>query len=454
MFVNGHRWLEEQLDEVPGRSGTDTVLERCFAFFDGLLDVAAGGSPGTELRASQVRELNEVLVRALREADRPAPVVLALLRAIDSRYGERLRDEFYRSNGGGSAVALGSGVVPKPRAAFGADLVPVERFVTGRSQDRRLQAMAAEFGRIAVPPTRPIGDPPPALHLFGNIPPAFHTGPWTVATVDLVANSDELAMERDDLDRFWISAYRSAEVAGQIEARLAWALERCREAPADLVVIPELALDKSMLGRLATELSEWRNADATGLLPMLIVGQLHEPDPKRPGRYRNRPAVITPDGLLDWPYWKKRAFEWDGLREALGEPPPYLVAIDSPLGRVVVTICLDFLDAAVHASILRLQPSVVVIPAMTRSGTVEDFMRKSEELPDACRAVTVFCNASMSDRECVLGFARTNTKASPSYRVHSYRLPEAAGDATVGMFHLEPTTDGLRIRLSPPFVRD
>jgi predicted amidohydrolase len=419
-----------------------------------------------------------LLGQMLSEADsdqEAALAVLALLVAIDERMGHYIRKDYYtRPEGTAVSVAVGRDrAMPKPWPAFGTASTPFHELAPGTGVDARRLFLEHQFGRVLAPLSLagPEG-PRPALHRLGepsSLEGALAT--WSVAAVDVLSTFDELQLG-EDADHFWLSAYSADEVQERVWERLDWVLEVCREAGTQLIVVPELTLSRKLVARTAARLGEWAPSASTGLLPMVIAGRLHEPLTGQEGRFRNRPAVITPDGELLWDYWKMRPFQAAGLRglwEACGPAPEYVLAIDTPLGRVAVTICLDFPDFHIQAVLRELRANVVVVPAMTPGRTVQEvFYDRAVALTTDSRAATVFANSSLHiraemqqdeagngdgalPRPRTLSFVRGSTSVSAGTPMASHDFVLADNSATVSIYHLHAVPGGrLSVTPDPP----
>ncbi|HYR09058.1 MAG TPA: hypothetical protein VEQ60_14850 [Longimicrobium sp.] len=419
IFFAGFRWLQEQKSTVLDgwirleRKAPVRHSDRFLAIsphFERLIEgAAASAGPGSAgLNETAFVRLRKLLTQLLSEAESDsdaALAVLALLVAIDERMGRAVRTQYYtRPEGTRSSVPVTRDhTMPKPWPAFSTRTTPFHRLAPGTGVDRRMLFLEHQFWRLQAPLVLagPEG-PRPALHRSGE--PSSDEGvpcDWSVAAVDVLSAFEELELGEDE-DHFWLQRYAADEIRDRVWEKLEWVMEVCREGGAQLIVIPELSLSRDLVARVAMRLGEWPQADSTGLLPMVIAGRLHEPVPGDVRGFKNRPAVITPDGELAWEYWKLRPFEsaWLGGRsEVFGPDPEYVLAIDTPLGRVAVTICLDFPDYHVQSVLRELRASVVVVPAMTPGRTVEEtFYDRAVALTSDCRAATIFANSSIPIR--------------------------------------------------------
>jgi hypothetical protein len=492
IFLAGFRWLETQkFAAVDGWIRGEAVqpVRQSPAFksisphFERLLEGATSSvRPGTAIlndaTYARVQTLTTRLMTEAADDSDAALCILALLVSIDERMGRQIRTEFYaRAEGSPSAVPLSAGrALPKPWAAFGSGQVPFDKLAPQAGIDARRLYLEHQFGRLLAPIALAGPDGPrPALHRSGELSSGDDAcREWKVAAVDVLSAFEELQIGGEGTDHFWLQSYAADGVEDRVWARLEWALNVCREGGAHLIVVPELTLSRTLVGRTAASLGQWEAADPSGLLPMVIAGRLHEPLRGEPARFRNRPAVITPDGELAWEYWKLRSFqasELGGRLEAHGSAPQYVLGIDTPLGRVAVTICLDFPDFHVQAVLRELRASVVVVPAMTPGRTVEEtFHARAKALTTDSRAATVFVNSTLPIRAEILkeerqraegaevrpcartlSFVRGSTSIPAGTPLCSDEFEDTGSSATVCMYRLQASfTGGLNVRRDPP----
>lgn len=400
-------------------------------------------------------ELRRLLVRA--DDNHVFPVVLALMDAIDRELYELLREEFYATGGGEGAHAAPvhpDRPFPRPIPALGVRDLAWEHRQSERAELPEYLEMEQYFGRLSVS-ARKEGELPRALHVLSE--QGGGARPWRVALVSVLSRADELDWQKPEGEhdrRFWASGFRSPRTRESVRARLIQAMDLCREHRADLILIPELNTDAEIRETLVQLLRE-RPAGPGRLHPMVIAGCLHEPVEGEPRAFRNRPAVLTRDGQIPWGYHKVAAAEWDDRREALCERAPEVLALDTPMGRIAVVICLDFITPPVVEAVTDLRASVVVVLSMTSAGSVNLFDKKAAELAAATHAVTLFCNSSVLLRghrhtartPRTLGFAYPHTAGSPR-PLCAHRLRVARAGATVAVYELEySSTDGLTGRI-------
>jgi predicted amidohydrolase len=300
----------------------------------------------------------------------------------------------------------------------------------------------------------PAVSPVPALHTESRARAEENQEEFRVATLSILADVHDVFWEEDD-HRFWGDRLKRPT---EVYERLDWALQKCREERADVIVLPELNADEEIRRQLAAMFAPGEG----GHTPQLIVcGALHHAENEKRGTYKNQPWVMTRAGQLDWDYWKKeRNIENlpHGKRtEALGSVPPHVLAIDLPIGRVAVAICKDMLDPSFRQAIEQLRTNVMLLISMTGNEAARSFREHAREMAASSRMVTVYCNSSIHHREPLykkgarpLSFLHPNTQISFE-DIPSYELPGENVQAVVGMYTLTPGEDGLRVDLEPHF---
>jgi hypothetical protein len=443
-------WLDNSRDEIAGVF-RNAALPRMRSHPDPAQRTVLPDDLAQWLR----RELRRLLVRA--EDDHVFPVVLALMDAIDRQLYELLQEDFYSTEGRDgvhAAPVRPDRPFPKPIPALGVRDLAWQHRQSERAELPEYLEMEQYFGRLSVSARREAGLPR-ALHVRSE--PGDGARPWRVALVSVLSSADDLDWQKPDGPcdrRFWAAGFRSPETREVIRARLIRAMDLCREHRADLILIPELNTDAEIHETLVQQLRE-RPAGPGRLHPMVLAGCLHEPVEGEPRAFRNRPAVLTRDGQVPWGYYKVAAAEWDERREALCERPPEVMAIDTPMGRIAVVICMDFITPPVVEAVTDLRASVVVVLSMTSAKSVNLFDSKAAELAAGAHAVTLFCNSSVLLRghrhtaraPRTLGFAYPHTAGSPR-PLCAHRLRDVRAGATVAVYELEySSTHGLAGRI-------
>jgi hypothetical protein len=468
IFVRGFRWAVRSksyvmgLHDIMGATARAPryAYENTFKVFEGVLRNAAlprmRAHPDRARRtllpddlAAWLRsELRGLLVRA---DDRNVfPVLLALLDAIDRELYELLWDDFYRrSNGHEAAAVRADRPFPKPVPALGSRDLSWGHRQSERGELPEYLEMEQYFGRLSVS-ARQAHELPRALHAWSEQGDGARA--WRVAVVSVLSGVDDLDWQRPEGDRrFWATSFRTPEARAAVLARLIRAIDLCHEHQADLILIPELNVDGEIHAFLL-ELLKDRAPGPGSLHPMVIAGCLHERAPGEAHGFRNRPVVLTPRGAVPWSYHKVAGAKWYRRKEALCEAPPEVVAIDTPMGRIAVAMCLDFITGQVVDAIVDLRASVVVVLSMTSSGSVNLFTAKAAELAASNHAVTVFCNSSVhlrpperdAEGPWTLGFVYPHTTGTER-PLCKHELLDLDSVATVAVYELKYCSrDGLK----------
>jgi len=322
-------------------------------------------------------------------------VVYALMDAIEERLGSALITEFRTRHSPHSprcSPVHPAKVLPKAPVAFGTDIVERSNFLSPTELLDHEVFLADAFGRLTATPYTDGYSLAPALHVHvGSGRAARERSTWRVAMCSILADVYDVDW-RAAAGLFSGSALRNPRV----RARLEWALEHCDRFEPDVIVIPELNVD----AELKEVIQEWLAREPRGpdaVWPLVVYGALHTPDPGGAAGYRNQPGLLTPARELEWDYWKVNPVynPADGTYENLGGGPPHVVAVDLPMGRVAVLICKDFLTGAVRRAVAQLRPTLLVVPAMTKPGSVEWFRNHAHDFASSLRCVTLFCNSSI-----------------------------------------------------------
>ncbi|HEU0077259.1 MAG TPA: hypothetical protein VFQ76_06395, partial [Longimicrobiaceae bacterium] len=170
-------------------------------------------------------------------------------------------------------------------------------------------------------------------------------------------------------------------------------------------------------------------------------------------------------GELSWDYAKsepvQHPFEIGGVKatmqEALANEQPPVVAIDTPMGRVAVVICKDFLESEIRRRLELLRATVVVVLSMTGIRSVDEFKALRSFGPRNA-AVSLFCNSSIlyrRERPTIqanphwtprweLGIVYSNTRTGLGKEAY-HALPAQEPEAVVGMYRLHATAGGLKV---------
>jgi len=402
------------------------------------------------------------------------PVLLALLDAIDAEYGHILELDRPQSQNRFSFLWTLSEnrAIWKPRSAFGSDSISNDNRPPEYGPDVRQLRFERLFGNLLVPSRDTLG---------GSLQPAVLGGPvlahirenepWRIAMISILADIDDIAWTYP-AGRFWGESI-SSNLESKVIERLKWALEICREAHTDIILLPELNVSPA----LRKELERFA-AEGAHLPRLIICGQLHQTCDPDASTFYNRPLIIGSNGEIPWQYWKYAPMEVSRTAftrnpddrnfrhgEALGSCPEYVVAVDLPIGRLSVVICLDFLQDTVHRALLALRANVIAVIAMTGPTSVTSFKEKAHDHAAGSQAVTFFCNSSLHYRaghhrvpavsaysaptgdEPVLGFVHLNQRVRTQH-LHTHELPETRTTvATVGLYELNRPDPSAEARL-------
>ena len=173
-------------------------------------------------------------------------------------------------------------------------------------------------------------------------------------------------------------------------------LERCLDEGINILVLPELTIDKSLLDSLKNWLLENNRekvSSGKGGLIMVVAGSFHF---HNKGDICNVTTVLNHRGSVLWTQDKHQVFsvttedihkrpEIKGLLKISNaggyeniKPADRFLAVDTPIGRICVCICLDFfhpdnLEAFRHSGI-----NIFFVPAMSPSN--KQFMDTSKTL--------------------------------------------------------------------------
>ena len=180
---------------------------------------------------------------------------------------------------------------------------------------------------------------------------------------------------------FWFEEVKNINVA---KDRLLCLLEQCVQQGVNILILPELTIDPTLLdvlrNWLCTNNRELVSSGQNGLV-MVVAGSFHVR--KNNGDISNVSTVLNHGGQVLWKQEKRQAFSLDQndvrktpelkrllkISNAGGyeriKSADHICCVDTPLGRICVCICLDFIhpdnfDAFKHSGI-----NVFLVPAMS-----------------------------------------------------------------------------------------
>jgi Carbon-nitrogen hydrolase len=375
------------------------------------------------------------------------PIAVGLLNAIDLLYDADIRAAHVAEAAPHLFETVNDVVVTKPLPALGyarsstayppAATVPAEYMI-----------IDAMFLNLTVPPWPPDADglrpalyAPPGILALRQLP----REQIKIGLASIFSGFDNVDWQHDDAE-FWgrkVAAHHQAAV----RKRLEWVFNEATRHSLDLLIFPELNLDEELEEHLITS---WARARRLPRPTVVIGGRLHRLVAGTT-RYRNQPLVLTQDGILDWPYWKNAPTLYtfdDGKEraEALAHDGRYVVALDTPVGRLCIVICLDALHKTTVRAIAALRASVVIIPSMTSASSIEKFRTTARELAETSHAITIFCNSSIHLRKSddamreALGFVHSNVRHG-ARKLPTHRLPGSMAQAVLALYtqELRPT---------------
>lgn len=176
------------------------------------------------------------------------------------------------------------------------------------------------------------------------------------------------------------------EHLGAVQGLLRRMAARAEEAGVDLLVFPELSLDLGF-EELAREVGEI--AARTGMV--IVPGAFHDP-----ASGANVCRVVGRSGLL-WEQDKHipAIVMMDGRRvtERISSRQPGRVVLgNTPIGRIAVTICRDFLDLDLRVELKNHVPPVDIVVNPACTPVTADFEAAHFESRRSIYAYCVFCN--------------------------------------------------------------
>jgi len=456
-FAGGFSWLMRHPDYVlsydrhgGGITGDPTFNAAKTVVIRELSNVLAGMVPG-RITVEIPNNVRQTLAREVKSLTRGIPSVdlggrriikkKSVLTAIDVTFDGPIRAMQVASDD--HLIHLeDAAVVTKPVSAFAYVRDPKEYPPT--TIVPTVYALLDQYFRhLTVPPLLVDRNPlMPALFAPPPLQPV-HAAPEriSIGLVSIFSDLQDVSWSIDDAT-FWGESTDPSR-RGDIQKRLAWALTEATKSGVDIIVIPELNLDKHLEEFLHTTWAELRH---TGSPLLLVGGLLHRQSDDTPNRYRNQPIFLTQDGNLLWPYWKREpmrvAFP-DGIHraEALIDNCTHVVSLDTVLGRMCIVICRDFMLDTTFRAIAATRANLVIVPAMTTKESVHDFKSKARNLADVSHAITIFCNSSVHLRRLkrpstgVLGFVHPNTRQSLN-SLASHHLPSPDAVAVLAIYRL------------------
>ncbi len=187
-------------------------------------------------------------------------------------------------------------------------------------------------------------------------------------------------------------------------------LEKCKKEDVHIVVFPELSIDEE----LRNDISEWlREKNTEKTIIMVVAGSYHIYDKKR-DRYENKSIVFGYDGVPLWEQKKMNRVELDendingflkstkkgfkdfkklftendkkGWEDIEGDN--VLIIHDSSIGRMAITICIDYFVKEKVKLLIEPNVNMIFVPSM--SPTLDKFVNSNFDLGTYARA-SVFC---------------------------------------------------------------
>lgn len=211
-----------------------------------------------------------------------------------------------------------------------------------------------------------------------------------------------------------------------------------------IVVFPELCMPEEVRNTIAQALRENKFPN----IKMVFAGSFHD---QVDHQWYNISHVLGPDGETIWKQYKLQPYtlmpyEANAIKalaefsdyeytENIDVPSPREIVIrDTPLGRMVIMICSDFLLRDPHKDILfDLCVNFIVVPAMSAQ-IDNDFLREAKNHAIYSQAFTVLSNTCAMPRECAHKKEK-EAKISFAYRpdhpaIWWYTCPICIGECT------------------------
>jgi predicted amidohydrolase len=170
----------------------------------------------------------------------------------------------------------------------------------------------------------------------------------------------------------------------RMQARIERTLRELKVMPegnrvATILVYPELTIDQRLLSSVRE-----RAKHAT----VAVLGSRHVGSPN--GRRNQAVAMYRGNS---WRYNKAtRYIQRGGILEPISIAPRRLVFVDTPIGRLTVVICKDFLSPEIRAAIDQAGTDFVLVPSMTPAGLEDIFRKFADALATGASAVTLVAN--------------------------------------------------------------
>ena len=172
--------------------------------------------------------------------------------------------------------------------------------------------------------------------------------------------------------------------------------EALEEAPADIVVFPELTMPPQALIELVSLLrtKPWLAA-RRAIGPALIVGGSWHRSAGS-GKYRNQAPVLRSNGeILGW-HSKSMPFRRKAQVEDI-EPSNEVLVVATPTLTVAIAICLDFCQAGGDNVYSELDVDLVLVPSMGGPSTMDSHRIEAKRIWDRRKTATFV--AQQSDEE-------------------------------------------------------
>lgn len=189
-------------------------------------------------------------------------------------------------------------------------------------------------------------------------------------------------------------------------------LNYCLEKDITILILPELMVDDYLIHCIRQWLiahnSRCALNDGKGLF-MVIAGSFHHKDDSTNNPRYNRSCILNYNGDILWEHNKMQRYDIDSndIRNSpdlkthlnLSENGGYekiavgdrLCFIDTPLGRIVVCICIDFFHNDLRKLLTDIQATVFLVPAMSHQNF--HFIQSAKSFGDSNKASTFVSNS-------------------------------------------------------------